>query len=182
MWKQVLPLFVIAVLFGWFMPVSMAPELQAGANKTVETDKPLPRLVTMPPVQQKHNLPAMPGDEVVLDRQGDGHFYAETSTNGQPVRYLVDTGASVVALTAGDAQRLGLIWNYNELQHVGRGANGAVMGKPVQINELRIGGLVAQNVRAVIIPDGLDVSLLGQSFLSGVGHVAISGNRMTLRN
>jgi aspartyl protease family protein len=182
MWKQVAPLFVIAVLVGWFMPTSMAPELQAEATKAAEAEKARLRPPPPPPLEQKHNLPAMPGDEVVLDRQGDGHFYAETTANGAPVRFLVDTGASVVALTAADAQRLGLFWNYNELQHVGRGVSGDVMGKPVEIRELRLGGLVAQNVRAVIIPDGLDVSLLGQSYLSGVGQVTINGNKLTLRN
>lgn len=182
MWKQVLPLFVAAVLVGWFMPTGMSPELQAEAAKAAEAEKARLRPPQQPPLQQKHNLPAMPGDAVVLDRQGDGHFYADATANGAPVRFLVDTGASVVALTASDAQRLGLMWNYNELQMVGRGVSGDVMGKPVQIGELRLGGLTAQNVRAVIIPDGLDVSLLGQSFLSGVGHVTINGNRMTLRN
>lgn len=177
-----MPLFVLAVLVGWFMPVSMTPEqaAQAEAAAQAEIDRLKAPRKALP--EPKHNLPPKPGDVVILDRQPDGHFYADVSSNAQSLRFLVDTGASVVALTAADAQRLGLFWNYNELQHIGRGVNGDVTGKPVEIAELRVGALTAYNVRAVIIPDGLDVSLLGQSFLSKVGHVTISGNQMTLKN
>jgi aspartyl protease family protein len=181
MWKQVMPLFVIAVLVGWFMPADPASYSRgekAEAAKIVAAAQ--ESSLTAAP--RKPNLPDMPGDGVILGRKTDGHFYAEASANGMPVRFLVDTGASVVALTAADAQRLGLFWNQNELQNVGRGVNGDVMGKPVEVAELRLGGLSAQNVRAVIIPYGLDVSLLGQSFLSKVGHVTISGDQMMLKN
>jgi aspartyl protease family protein len=98
------------------------------------------------------------------------------------LRFLVDTGASVVALNKADAERLGLYWHPGELSTIGRGANGDVIGKPVMLDRLQVGELSAQNVRAVIIPEGLDVSLLGQSFLSQVDNVSISGNQMTLKN
>lgn len=182
MWKQVMPLFIVAVLVGWFMPTQLTLKQAAVADAAATAEKAPLKAPIQPAIPRKPNLPLMPGDAVVLDRQADGHFYAEANANAQPMRFLVDTGASVVALSAADAQRLGMIWNQNELQHIGRGVNGDVLGKPVHIAELRVGGLVAYNVRAVIIPYGLDVSLLGQSFLSQVGHVAISGNQMTLRN
>jgi aspartyl protease family protein len=182
MWKQVMPLFIVAVLVGWFMPTQLTPKQSAMTDAAAAAEQGQPKATTPAAQPRKPNLPPMPGDAVVLDRQADGHFYAEANANAQPMRFLVDTGASVVALTAADAQRLGMMWNQNELQHIGRGVNGDVMGKPVEIAELRIGGLAAYNVRAVIIPYGLDVSLLGQSFLSQVGHVAITGNQMTLKN
>lgn len=176
MWKQVIPLFVIAVLVGWFMPAS-DPAASPVAATTIGTTP------GSPPIDanagRKPNLPPSAG-ELVLDKQKDGHFYAEGMANGQSVRFLVDTGATIVALTDADAQRLGLFWNYSELQQVGRGVGGDVTGKPVEISELRVGGMTAYNVRAVIIPQGLDVSLLGQSFLSKVPHVGISGDKMTL--
>lgn len=176
MWKQVIPLFVVAVLVGWFMPASdpvAAPVVQAKNGSTPGS----------PPIKEtrKPNLPSTTGP-LTLDKQKDGHFYAEGTANGQSVRFLVDTGASVVALTDADARRLGLFWNHSELENVGRGVGGDVTGKPVEIAELRVGGLTAYNVRAVIIPQGLDVSLLGQSFLSKIPHVGISGGRMTLSN
>jgi aspartyl protease family protein len=179
MWKQVAPLFVIAVLVGWLMPAGPAHQNDVAP---VAAAKPPQTAAATSSAERKPNLPPMPGEGIVLHRMQDGHFYADGNANGMQVRFLVDTGASVVALTAADAQRLGLYWNDSELQHVGRGVNGNVMGKPVEVADLRIGGLSAQNVRAVIIPNGLDVSLLGQSFLSRVGNVSISGDQMTMRN
>jgi aspartyl protease family protein len=180
MWKQVAPLFVIAVLVGWFMPAGdpvaappVAPKIEIKA--TPQTAAPAS---AAQPARSWNDA----GRGVVLPRHGDGHFYAQGVTQGAAVRYMVDTGASVVALSAADAERLGLFWNQNELSMVGRGVNGDVMGKPVMLDSLQIGELRAENVRAVIIPEGLDVSLLGQSFLSQVGNVSISGNQMTLRN
>lgn len=165
-----MPLFIVAVLVGWFMPAHDPVVAPSAQRSVVQPPVPAPR---------KANLPGE-ASGIVLEKQQDGHFYADANVNGQNVRFLVDTGASVVALTDADAQRLGLFWNYNELQYVGRGVSGNVTGKPVTIAELRLGGLTAFNVRAVIIPDGLDVSLLGQSFLSQVPHVGIAGDRMTL--
>jgi aspartyl protease family protein len=182
MWKQVMPLFVVAVLAGWFMPAQLTPKQPAVADAAAAAAKESPKVQAQTAQPRKPNLPPMPGDAVVLDRQADGHFYAEANANAQPLRIRRRQGDNAGTSIDQKAQRLGMMWNQNELQLIGRGVNGDVMGKPVEIAELRIGGLAAYNVRAVIIPYGLDVSLLGQSFLSQVGHVAISGNQMTLRN
>jgi aspartyl protease family protein len=178
MWKQVLPLFVVAVLVGWFMPAGdpVAAPVLPSADGGTPGSPPITKQTTRKPNLQSTNGPW------TLVKQEDGHFYAEGTANGQSVRFLVDTGASMVALTDADAQRLGLFWNYSELQNVGRGVSGEVTGKPVEIPELRVGGMTVYNVRAVIIPQGLDVSLLGQSFLSKIPNVGISGDRMTLSN
>jgi aspartyl protease family protein len=179
MWKQVAPLFVLAVLVGWFMPAG---------NPSPSTDAALvapPTSAQSPPAQAQ--APAVASQrtstgEVVLDRAADGHFYAAGNADGAAVKFLIDTGASVVALTEGDAERLGQYWHPGELTVVGRGVNGTVQGKQILVKRLTIGDLSADNVPAVIIPDGLHVSLLGQSFLSRVGSVSIAENRMTLKN
>jgi aspartyl protease family protein len=75
---------------------------------------------------------------------------------------------------------LGFSWDASELTHVGRGVNGDVMGKPVMLDSVAIGDVEFGNMRAVIIPDGLDISLLGQSFLERVDNVSIEKDRMTL--
>jgi aspartyl protease family protein len=120
-------------------------------------------------------------DELILDRQSDGHFYALAQIGGSEIRLMVDTGASAIALTGDDAVAIGLSWDEEELRKVGRGASGNVYGKPVIIDQLQVGDLIVDNVQAAIIPRGLDVSLLGQSFLSKVGTVKISGDKMTLK-
>lgn len=113
-----------------------------------------------------------------LTRQGDGHFYANASVDGASVRMMVDTGASVIALTGRDASAVGLYWDDADVTHIGSGASGAVYGVPVRLDEVEIGGMLQRNVDAVIIPEGLGISLLGQSYLRQVGAVEIAGNQM----
>jgi aspartyl protease family protein len=118
--------------------------------------------------------------EVTLPRSGDGHFYADVTIDGVPSRMLVDTGASVIALTGEDARAMGLTWSEDQVQAVGQGASGEVKGVPVTLDRVQLGNREVQSVPAVILPDGLSVSLLGQSFLERIGKVEISGNTMVL--
>jgi aspartyl protease family protein len=118
--------------------------------------------------------------DMVLDREDDGHFYATVRVDGSDYRMLVDTGATMVALTAEDAQNMGLSWDPNALAPVARGVGGTVLGVPVKLRAISVGDFEAHDVQAVIIPDGLGVSLLGQTFLSQVPKVDISGSTLTL--
>jgi len=113
-----------------------------------------------------------------IARAPDGHFYLEAQVNGAQVRFLVDTGASIVALTAADAQRAGIA--LPSARATAQGAGGAIEVMPVTIERIALGPLEARDVRAAVAPR-LGVSLLGQSFLSRVGSVEISGDRMVLR-
>lgn len=137
-----------------------------------------------PPIAQAHlaaaTAPQAYGGEMVLDREGDGHFYATVQIGSRDFRMLVDTGATVVALTGEDARDIGLDWDPNALAPVARGAGGPVMGVPVTIDSVAVGDFEAREVQAVIIPEGLGVSLLGQSFLSHIPKVAIAENKLTL--
>ena len=122
------------------------------------------------------------GGELALDRERDGHFYATVDVGGSDYRMLVDTGATVVALTGDDARAMGLEWDPGALAPVARGANGIIMGVPVTIPDLAVGDFAAHDVQAVIIPEGLAISLLGQSFLSHIPKVAIADDKLTLSN
>lgn len=121
------------------------------------------------------------GREIVIERKSDGHFYADATVNGQLIRFLIDTGATTVALTTRDAQHVGLFFSPNEFAPIGRGASGEVRGKRVTIDHIALGHVDARRVPGAIIDEGLDISLLGQSFLSRIGSVRIADNRMTLR-
>ena len=122
------------------------------------------------------------GQEIILDRRDDGHFYTEAMVEGTPVQFLIDTGASTIALTGSDAEAIGIDWNVDDVAPVARGAGGMVHGVRVTLNEVRIGDFEARNIDAAIIPEGLPVSLLGQSFLKQVPDLAIQDDRMVLRN
>jgi aspartyl protease family protein len=113
-----------------------------------------------------------------LVRDQNGHFYAEAQVNGARIRFLIDTGASIVALTRDDAQRAGISFGSERAKAIG--ADGEVEVIPVTIDRIAVGPIEAREVRGAVA-DNLPVSLLGQSFLSRVGSVEIRGDRMVLR-
>jgi aspartyl protease family protein len=117
---------------------------------------------------------------VELSRAADGHFYADVAVDGVESRMLVDTGASVIALTGADAEAMGIRWDPNDVQPIGKGASGTVYGVPVMLGRVELGRFDMSNVDAVVVPEGLDISLLGQTFLSRVPSVAISDGTLTL--
>ena len=118
--------------------------------------------------------------EVSLPKEADGHYYAQVNIDGLQTRMLVDTGASVIALTGEDAAALGLYWDDSDLAPIARGASGPIMGVNVILPRVAVGAFEADNVGAIIVPEGLHISLLGQSFLSTVDKVQIAGDRMVL--
>lgn len=118
--------------------------------------------------------------ETQLPRADDGHFYADVSINNASVHMLVDTGASAIALTGDDARALGLNWSQSDVAPIARGASGPVYGVALTLDRVQVGAHEARNVQAMIVPDGLGVSLLGQSFLSTVQPVRIEGETMVL--
>src|SRR6059058_1551688 len=105
--------------------------------------------------------------ETKLSRMPNGHFYADAAVNGQPVRVVVDTGASTVALTVADAQRIGVPFSQNEFTVIGSGASGPVRGQDVTLDSVTVDGKEVHGVRAAVL-EGLDVSLLGQTYLSRI--------------
>ena len=98
------------------------------------------------------------------------------------MKFLVDTGASVVALTRHDAKRLRI--NLDELVYDNRitTAGGEVMSASVRLDHIRIGNVELKDIDAVILEeDVLDNSLLGMSFLGGLYSYEFKGNTMIIR-
>jgi aspartyl protease family protein len=119
-------------------------------------------------------------EETVLERSPGGHFYVDGEVNGELVRFVVDTGASVVALTVRDAERIGIPFSPGEFDVVGSGASGPVRGKPITLDTVSVDGKDVDSVRGVVV-EGLDVSLLGQAYLNRLSSVEMSNGRMRLR-
>lgn len=124
--------------------------------------------------------PAPPLDRVIT-RADDGHFYVDAEVNGQLVHFLIDTGASSVVLTMADAQHVGLPFSADQFVPIARGASGDVRGQRLRIGRVAIGRKEAFDVDGAVVDEGLDVSLLGQSFLAHIGTVVIDGDKMVLR-
>jgi aspartyl protease family protein len=117
---------------------------------------------------------------LTLERNADGHFYADVRINNNPVHMLIDTGASGIALSRDDAQAAGLAMSIGMNDVVGEGADGAVHGEYVKLDRVELGPLSASGLDAIVLNSG-EQSLLGQSFLSKFSSVQIQGNQMVLR-
>jgi aspartyl protease family protein len=124
--------------------------------------------------------PTEPLRELTLERRRDGHFYVDGLVNGEETHFLIDTGASHIALTMDDAKRLGLDVSVGDMDYVAEGAGGPVRGQVVMLDRVSIGGRVVTNARAMVL-EGLGVSLLGQSVLTQLGTLEMTGDRMVLR-
>jgi len=117
-----------------------------------------------------------------LYQKDDGHYWAKALVNKKTtVQFLVDTGASVVALTYKDAQKIGL--NPNKLDYNARisTAGGVTFGAYVTIDSIRINQVQVKNIEAVVIKEGLDKSLLGMSFLRQLYSYEFRGERMIIK-
>lgn len=130
--------------------------------------------------QQAAIQPAPASDQpTTIDRGPDGQFHIDAAVNGQQLGFLVDTGATVVALTVDDARRLGLSVDPQNFAPVGMGAGGAVKGQHVSLNSFSVAGHDIGQLDAVVL-EGLTTNLLGQSVLKQVARLELSGDRMVI--
>lgn len=115
---------------------------------------------------------------VSLTADSRGHFAAGGSLNGYPVTFLVDTGATSIAINADEARRMGL--NYKATQAVGVGtAAGVVPAWRVVFNTVKVGSITLNQVDGLVVEAGLNVPLLGMSFLNRM-EMKHDGQTMTL--
>lgn len=123
---------------------------------------------------------AAPAQEVTMKRSYNGHFYVDAEVGEDLVHFMVDTGASDVALTMRDADRLGIPYSESQFTVIGTGASGPVMGQPIVIDSVSVGGKKATQIEGSIV-QGLDISLLGQAYLGRIGSIEIVNDHMVLR-
>jgi aspartyl protease family protein len=119
------------------------------------------------------------GRSLVYRADQRGHGTLNAAVNGASVRFVVDTGASLVALTLEDARAADIGQGelvFNRTVHT---ANGAVRVAPVMLREIRIGQLSIDNVLAAVI-EKLDQSLLGMSFLKRLKSFEMRGGALTI--
>lgn len=181
--RAYLMIILIGVIVGALLPSS--PRTITPTSATADGSTGEPRLAPSGGSESYRSSAAVvpstvSGQGTTLNRAPDGHFYADAQVNGVTVRFLVDTGASGVALSAADARRVGLPFFASEFAAVGRGASGEVRGKLVMLDRVSLGGKSVDNVGGAILEDS-ELSLLGQSFLSRMGTIEMTPDRMVIR-
>lgn len=115
-----------------------------------------------------------------LRKEGDGHYWATARVNGSAVKFLVDTGATMISLTRRDARKIGvntdtLVRNVDVRTAAGRMKAGTVM-----IDRIEIDGVVLEDVQAVVLEEGLEYSLLGMSFLNRLEGWDVTPNAIVI--
>ncbi len=129
---------------------------------------------------EPHRVTASQIRTASLRKEGDGHYWATARVNGIAVKFLVDTGATLVALNKRDARRVGLdIDNLQRTVDV-RTAAGRVKAAGAVIDALEIDGVEVQGVSAVVVEDGLEYSLLGMSFLNRLESWDVTPNAIII--
>ncbi|MEK8050204.1 retropepsin-like aspartic protease [Ideonella sp. DXS22W] len=104
------------------------------------------------------------GNVIVLPASEGGHFVATGTINGRTVQFTVDTGATTVALSQSEANRIGLDWKSGQ-RGQSMTANGLVPVHSLTLSSVKIAGVEVMNVRATVLPAEMPVILLGNSFL-----------------
>ncbi len=110
----------------------------------------------------------------------DGHYYLTLDLNGEPTRFVVDTGASAVVLTQRDAERAGIDAGTLAFYSQAMTANGSVKTAPVTLDRVALGPFVDRNMPAFVNAGEMDTSLLGMTYLQRFHRIEISGGQLVL--
>ncbi|CUH39644.1 clan AA aspartic protease [Jannaschia seosinensis] len=129
---------------------------------------------------QQTVLTEVDGTVVEVPRGRGGHYFMTLEVNGTPIQFVVDTGASEIVLSQADAVRAGL--DLQTLRYMGEAAtaNGIVRTAPVWLDEVSLGGLTDEGVRAIVNEGALNQSLLGMSYLNTFGRIEIEDGTLRL--
>ena len=143
--------------------------------------------VMVVPAEAPAKVRAAAGQPARIARSADGHYWAEADIDGRAIRVLVDTGASVVALTRQDALRLGLRLTPADFTQTVETASGPVKAAAVELDHVAVAGArgvdaaIAEDHRALVVEEGLPHSLLGMSYLGRLSAFEARPTGLTLR-
>jgi aspartyl protease family protein len=118
---------------------------------------------------------------ISIPRDARGHFQTDARIDGQRIDFMVDTGASVVALNEKSAARFGLRPSRGDYNATVTTANGTIKAARARIAMMDVGGLIVRDVEAMVLPDeALSENLLGLSFLSKLKRFEYANGRMVM--
>lgn len=117
--------------------------------------------------------------EIAVSR--NGHFSTTAYVNGRPIEVLVDTGATLVALSFEDAQRVGVYVKPSDFTHRTNTANGTAKVAPIRLDSISVGDIRVRNVDAMVSERGaMKGTLLGMAFLKRLSKVEIRSGQLVL--
>jgi len=143
----------------------------------------MPRQVAARPDTALTTIPAptATGRSVSVPDDGHGQYWTEGRIDGQRMDFLIDTGATTVALNETSASRFGLYPAPIDYRIMVTTANGTVKAAPTRIAAIEVSGIVVHDVDAIVLPDdALAHNLLGMSFLNKLRHFALANGTMVL--
>lgn len=118
---------------------------------------------------------------ISIAQDGRGHFQTDARIDGERIDFMIDTGASVVALNERSAARFGLRPSRSDYNATVATANGSLKAARARIPMMDVGGLIVRDVEAMVLPDeSLSENLLGLSFLSKLRRFEYSNGRLVL--
>ncbi len=118
---------------------------------------------------------------VEVPRAPDGHYYLDLEIDGTTVRFVIDTGASDVVLTKGDAQRVGIDVDNLFFGDIASTANGEVRTARVRLKNVKLGEIVDLSLGASVNAGEMRTSLLGMTYLQRYSKIELGGGKMVLR-
>jgi len=175
--RHILPMLAAAMLIAAAVVMFVVPKTQA-------SQAPSEAAATLTGVgaPEVPNKPRANFDSAaIINREADGHYWTRADVQGTEVRFMVDTGASIVALTLRDAQRIGLKQADLVFDNEVRTAGGITLGAYVTLDRVRIGRVEMEGVSAMVLQEGLEQSLLGMSFLGELYSYEFKGDTLIIR-
>lgn len=122
------------------------------------------------------------GTVAIKKSERDGQFWTQAQVNNRPVKFLVDTGASSVALTIEDAKRVGVNTKQLDYNVPISTAGGKIMAAYVDLKSVKVGTINVSNVKALIVPADMSTSLLGMSYLGQIRKIEVTPKALILMN
>jgi aspartyl protease family protein len=168
--RNLMILAAVLVGLGTYM-AQVADRMSPAAASTGAT----PKLASLETVAQAS------GRSLNIPRDARGHFQTDGRIEGQRVNFMIDTGASLVALNEKSAARFGLRPSRSDYNATVSTANGTIKAARTRLAMIELGGLVVRDVDAVVLPDeALSENLLGLSFLSKLKRFEYANGRLVL--
>jgi aspartyl protease family protein len=172
--RNIMMFAVVMICLGTFM-AQVADKMTPAAATTTTTTTAARKALPAEPVAQAGNR------SLSIPRDARGHFETEGRIDGQRIGFMVDTGASVIALNESSAARFGLRPARGDYKATVTTANGTIKAAPTRLAMVDIGGLVVRDVDAMVLPDeALSENLLGLSFLSKLKRFEYANGKLVL--